>query len=117
MSDSWIATPWIAAYQAPPSMGFSKQEYWSGVPLPSPFEVYICINIDLRVHRNFGMDWQAFAVQEYSLVHLRVVDFAVIDSTMTSLIDAFPLASSISLVFAFPYFLLSHSSGKAFFKS
>ena len=30
------ATPWTAAYQAPPSMGFSKQEYWSGVPLPSP---------------------------------------------------------------------------------
>ena len=31
------ATPWTAAYQAPPSMGFSRQEYWSGVPLPSPF--------------------------------------------------------------------------------
>jgi len=30
------ATPWIAALQAPPSMGFSRQEYWSGVPLPSP---------------------------------------------------------------------------------
>ena len=30
-----IATPWTAAYQAPPSMGFSRQEYWSGVPLPS----------------------------------------------------------------------------------
>src|SRR5574337_966976 len=30
-----LATPWSAAYQAPPSMGFSKQEYWSGVPLPS----------------------------------------------------------------------------------
>ena len=29
-------TPWTAAYQAPPSMGFSKQEYWSGLPLPSP---------------------------------------------------------------------------------
>ena len=29
------ATPWPAAYQAPPSMGFSRQEYWSGVPLPS----------------------------------------------------------------------------------
>ena len=28
-----LATPWIAAYQAPPSMGFSRQEYWSGVPL------------------------------------------------------------------------------------
>ena len=32
-----LATPWNAAYQAPPSMGFSRQEYWSGVPLPSPF--------------------------------------------------------------------------------
>ena len=30
------ATPWTAAYQAPPSMGFSRQECWSGVPLPSP---------------------------------------------------------------------------------
>ena len=29
-------TPWTAAYQAPPSMGFCRQEYWSGVPLPSP---------------------------------------------------------------------------------
>ena len=28
--------PWTEAYQAPPSMGFSRQEYWSGVPLPSP---------------------------------------------------------------------------------
>ena len=31
-----LATPWTAAYQAPPPMGFSRQEYWSGVPLPSP---------------------------------------------------------------------------------
>ena len=31
-----FATPWTAAYQAPPSMGFSRQEYWSGVPSPSP---------------------------------------------------------------------------------
>ena len=30
------ATPWTAAYQAPLSMGYSRQEYWSGVPLPSP---------------------------------------------------------------------------------
>ena len=33
-----LATPWTAAHQAPPSMGFSKQEYWSGRPLPSPTE-------------------------------------------------------------------------------
>ena len=31
-----LATPWTAAHQAPSSMGFSRQEYWSGVPLPSP---------------------------------------------------------------------------------
>ena len=30
------ATPWIVAYQAPPSLGFSEQEYWSGLPFPSP---------------------------------------------------------------------------------
>ena len=30
-----LSDPWTAAYQAPPSMGFSRQEYWSGVPLPS----------------------------------------------------------------------------------
>ena len=30
-----FVTPWTAAYQAPPSMGFSRQEYWSGVPLPT----------------------------------------------------------------------------------
>ena len=36
LSRAWLfATPWTAAYQAPPSTGFSRQEYWSGVPLPS----------------------------------------------------------------------------------
>ena len=35
LSHVWLlATQWTAAYQAPPSMGFSRQEYWSGVPLP-----------------------------------------------------------------------------------
>ena len=39
LSHVWLfATPWTAAYQAPLSMGVSKQEYWSGVPLPSPNE-------------------------------------------------------------------------------
>ena len=34
-----LATPWTAAHQAPPSMGFSRQEYWSGVPSPSPINL------------------------------------------------------------------------------
>ena len=42
LSHVWLlATPWTAAYQAPPSMGFSRQEYWSGVPLPSPSHVRV----------------------------------------------------------------------------
>ena len=37
LSRVWLfVTPWTAAYQAPPSMGFSRQEYWSGLPFPSP---------------------------------------------------------------------------------
>ena len=44
-----LATPWTAAYQAPQSMGFSRQEYWSGVPLPSPKSRSV-MSISLRPH-------------------------------------------------------------------
>ena len=40
-----FGTPWTVAYQAPPSMGFSRQEYWSGVPLPSP-KIFVDVCID-----------------------------------------------------------------------
>ena len=42
-----LATPWTAAYQAPPSMGFSRQEYWSGVPLPSLHNVLNTDNLKI----------------------------------------------------------------------
>ena len=42
-----LETPWTAAYQAPPSMGFSRQEYWSGVPLPSLHNVLITDNLKI----------------------------------------------------------------------
>ena len=42
-----LATPWTAAYQAPPSMGFSRQKYWSRVPLPSPFYPLAMCNFSL----------------------------------------------------------------------
>ena len=32
----FFVTPWAVAYQAPPSMGFSRQDYWNGLPFPSP---------------------------------------------------------------------------------
>ena len=41
-----LVTPWTAAYQAPPSLGFSRQEYWSGVPWPS---LNICLSIPYLV--------------------------------------------------------------------
>ena len=51
-------TPWTAAHQAPPSMGFSRQEYWSGVPLPSLYVglqnnilFYCCVNLSLFIVR------------------------------------------------------------------
>ena len=42
-----LATPWTAAYPAPPSMGFSRQEYWSGVSLPSPSYLWVLFKISL----------------------------------------------------------------------
>ena len=43
-----FTTPWNAAHQAPPSMGFSRQEYWSGVPSPSPVCTYIGLLLSLE---------------------------------------------------------------------
>ena len=47
LSHVWLfATSWTVAYQAPPSMGFSRQEYWSEVPLPSPSKLAIYSYMD-----------------------------------------------------------------------
>ena len=46
-----LVTPWTAAHQDPLPMGFSRQEYWSGVPLPSPVEV------SWLDHRKEGFPW------------------------------------------------------------
>ena len=45
------ATPWTAAFQAPPSMGFSRQEYWSRVPLPSPSVSLLTVKNHLSVRK------------------------------------------------------------------
>ena len=47
LSRVWLfETPWTTAYQAPPSTGFSRQEYWSGVPLPSPHHTLLKVKYD-----------------------------------------------------------------------
>ena len=55
-----VVTPWTAAYQAPLSMGFSKEEHWSGVPLPSPLACYWASNQMLH-HRlpSYHETWAA----------------------------------------------------------
>ena len=45
-----LATPWTAAYQAPPSMGFSRQEYWSWVPLPFPLLMLPLCNLKMCIY-------------------------------------------------------------------
>ena len=52
VSDS--ATPWTAAHQAPLSMGFSRQEYWSGVPLPSPISYLAPLNLSFHICDRIG---------------------------------------------------------------
>ena len=54
-----LATPWTAAQQAPPSMGFSRQEYWSGVPLPSPGEGAKKLNFE---HKRATIPNQVFPI-------------------------------------------------------
>ena len=61
-----LATPWTAAYQAPLSMGFSRQEYWSTVPLPSPIN-------PLLLFKN----WDCWHMFIWSLLNIRVSFFLV----------------------------------------
>ena len=62
-----LATPWTAGRRAPPSMGFSRQEYWSGVPLPSPHLLSSEVNIfsySLLFKTNFLSIFRFTAKQE-----------------------------------------------------
>ena len=76
-----LVTPWTAAYQAPPSMGFSRQKYWSGVPLPSHipiskfippclphlaihmFVLHICVSVStLQIRSSIPFFWASQVV-------------------------------------------------------
>ena len=61
-----LATPWTAACHAPPSMGFARQEYWSGLPLPSPMGPYQGIFKKL-------LRWYQFAADKNNCPHLKSV--------------------------------------------
>ena len=58
-------TPWTAAYQAPPSIGFSRQEYWSGLPLPSLMTLTSWYQINQRLYLNMHKIAYLFLVSEF----------------------------------------------------
>ena len=62
-SHVWLIGPWTVAHQAPPSMGFSKQEYWSGLPFPSPGDLPNP-GIKLQVSRIAGRRFTIWATRE-----------------------------------------------------
>ena len=69
-----LAIPWTAAHKAPPSVGFSKQEYWSGVPLPSPFFCYIFNNPSIPLIYIFfsSVTQSSSALWPHGLPHARL---------------------------------------------
>ena len=62
-----LVTPWTAAHQAPPSMGFSRQEYWSGVPLPSLIVMHKLLQFCLICH---GIQIGKFLKEKYEKLKL-----------------------------------------------
>ena len=72
-----LATQWTAAHQAPLSVGFSRQEYWSGLPLPSPIlwlpDVKNClIGKDPDAGRDWGQEETGTAEDEMAEWHHRL---------------------------------------------
>ena len=64
LSRVWLfVTPWTAAHQAPPSVGFSRQEYWSGVPLPSPF---LFLDEFFKIMNEFWISFNSFSLSFWS---------------------------------------------------
>ena len=64
LQSSDCVTPQTAAHQAPPSLGFSRQEYWSGLPFPSLYTyIYIYINISLYIYINIDSFPYSFPLQ------------------------------------------------------
>ena len=95
LSHVWLlATPWTAAYQAPPSMGFSRQEYWSGVPLPSPSHLILVSNF---LSQSLLMYYQIRSFFYYSIWLLKLISF---DS---QLLEIMQLMNLLYLPPSFPF--------------
>ena len=72
-----FATPWTAAYQTPPSMGFPRHEYWSGVPLPSP-------NVSPRCPLIFEVFFLTWPDVSFVILEFYVLEFAIVSGCVNS---------------------------------
>ena len=104
-----LATPWTAAHQAPPSMGFSRQEYRSGVPLPSPVLVSSVQQSDSVIHTcTYLFHYGLLQDIEYSSLCYTVGPCLALIEALTTGREAEP-AMPICFVPPAP---LSHSKGR-----
>ena len=78
-----LVTSWIVAYQGPPPMGFSRQEYWSGLPLPSPMNLKVsAILVDCI--QPWRMDWVQSQTDWKTKLPLPHTSSAKLDMLLTS---------------------------------
>ena len=106
------ATPWTAAYQAPPSMGFSRQEYWSGVPSPSlivSLDKFIPRDLILFVTMVNEIDSLFFHFDFPLLVYRNASDFCVLTLYPATLLNSLINSSNfLILSLGFSMYSISH---------
>ena len=85
LSRVWLlATPWTAAYQAPLSMGFSRQEYWSGVPLPSLGAWVYAKSVRLCLTLCNPMDCSLSDTSLHGILQARILEWVAMPSSRGS---------------------------------
>ena len=91
-----LVTPWTTAYQAPPSMGFSRQQYWNGVPLPSPPSYVVGTNYRVLTYCTCHFQGGSFGFSFFCLLVSSVSDFR--PNTRWAMVDTlFRLTCSVAL--------------------
>ena len=96
-----FVTPWTIAYQAPPSMGFSRQEYWSGLPFPSPDLSFFMLIFKPDLSLSFTFIKRLFNFS--SLSAIRVISSAYLRLLIFLLAVLIPTYNSSSLALCMVY--------------
>ena len=108
-----FATPWIVASQAPLSMGFSRQEYWSGLPFPSPYNcMCVCVFVCMLVAQSCPTlcdprDGSPLGSSVHGILQARVLEWVAISfSIQLKLMSVELVMPSNHLMLCLPLLLL-----------